>query len=492
MDQSRTFLRNVTSLTTANVLTLIVQGVVSMFILNHLGPERYGSFRTALAFATVFLIFAETGVGARLLFDRSSDKSAIDEHFGAALVLQMGPYLIVLGLTMAAAALFHYPGEVVTMIAILSAAAVLRTFGEVCDKVITVYQQIHLNAIMRSARFMSVALGGIVVIVFDLGPVAWALVWLAASAVYAAGTLAMSLAFARPRFVLSSLWPTLSASYIFGLGAIFYAIYESVDQVMLSKMMPEDSWRATVGIYGAAYTLMMFTYSIPASFTASIEPIVFGARGNSPRLARLANLSSLSLGVVALPLTAGTILLAQEVRGLVLPNYGAAAAGALSVLALFGLFRFLNFPGGILMAAAGMQNRRVAIQGAAVILNVSLNFAFIPRYGLFGAAWATVATEVLIFGLYQASLVRALPGFGDFGRFVKPVIATGLMSIFTCASLLSLIRTVGENRFLWLAIVPVAVAVYFGTLWLLRFFTPDESEFLGRILARFLFWRKAQ
>ncbi len=492
MDQTRIFARNVTSLTTANVLSQVVQAVITILVINHLGEVRYGAFKTAMAFATVFLIFGETGVGARFLYDRSGDKSSIREHFGAALLLHLGPYLIVFGLTMVAAVLFDYPPLIVRIIAIVSIAAIFRILAETCDKVITVYQQLHISAALRALRFVSVAVGGILVVLMDWGPTAWALVTLAAMFIYAVAAFSVSLRFARPRFVRSILWPTLGASYIFGLGAIFYAIYENVDQVMLSRMMPVDLRESTVGIYGAAYVLMMFTYTLPASFVASMEPVVFSARGDKARLRSLGLFSVRMLGMLALPLAAGTMLFSGEVRALVLPGFDHRAASALAVLSLFGLLRFFNFPAGMLMAAAGMQRRRVTTQGAATVLNIAANFILIPYYGLFGAAWATVGTELFIFACYGMSLARELPGYGRFLRMEKPLAATVVMMGFAALSRSALAGWLGPHRFAWLVIVPAAVAVYFLLLKAMRFFSADERVFLGRLADRVFLRRSSE
>jgi len=492
MDETKRFARNVTSLTAANVGSQIVQAVISILVINHLGEVRYGAFKTAMAFATVFLIFGETGVGARFLYDRSGDKSSIGEHFGAALLLRLGPYLAVFCVTMTAAVLFRYPPLIVRLIAIVSVAAIFRILAETCDKVITVYQHLHISAALRVLRFLSVAVGGVLVVTLDWGPTAWALVTLVAMIVYAVAAFSFSLRYARPKFVRSLVWPTLGASYIFGLGAIFYAVYENVDQVMLSKMMPVELRQSTVGIYGSAYLLMMFTYTLPASFVASMEPVVFSARGDKGRLRDLGLFSVRMLGVLALPLAAGTILFRREIRALFLPSIDETAAAALGVLALFGLLRFFNFPGGMLMAAAGMQKRRVKIQGAATVLNIAANLLLIPPYGLFGAAWATVGTELFIFACYGLSLARELPGYGRFLRMGKPLAATAVMAGFAALCRRGLLAWAGPGRFAWLAVVPLAVVLYFLLVRATDFFNEDEKIFIRRLTARLAFRRGSQ
>jgi len=484
-DQAGSFLKNLTSLATANFAARVVGAAVSLLVINHLGEERYGAFATAMAFATVFLIFAETGVGHRLLYDRSGDKSSIDEHFGSALVLQVAPYLLVFAVAMAAAALlFGYSRLILGLIAIVSAAAVMRILAETCEKVINVYQEMHLTAMLRASRFVIIAAGGLVVVFADLGPVAWATVTLVAMTVSAAASLAVALRFARPRLVWALLWPTLKASYIFGLGMVFFAVYDKVDQVMLSKMMPAATAQATVGMYAAAYTLISFTYTLPGSFVASMEPVAYSARGEWARLGRLGNFSVRATGAVGLPLAAGTILFADEIKALLLPGYAEGTADALRVLAAFALLRFVNFPAGTFMAASGLQRRRVGTQGAATAFNLAANFLLIPVYGLVGAAAATVATEGLICISYTVQLRRRLSGYRGPLALAKPLAAAAAMAALILAAQRWALPPLAESRFWWLVVVPAAAGLYAAVLLLSGFLEPDEKERLKRLVRR--------
>jgi O-antigen/teichoic acid export membrane protein len=491
MDQTRTFARNVASLTTANFLTNAVSAVITIFVINYLGDERYGIFTAAMSFATVFGIFAETGVGMRLLYDRSGDKSLINEHFGAALLLQVCPYLLSFVVTIVFAFLFGYPTILISVVAIVSLAAVFRIFGETCEKVIYAYQQMHWAALLRAVRFLSVALGGIAVIWLDWGVIGWAFVQLGAMLLYAVLALPVTFRFARPKLVYGTLWPTLAASYIFGLGAIFFAIYERVDSVMLTKLLTGNIMER-VGVYGAAYNVMTLTYTLPAAFIASMEPLVFAAKNDPARLGYLGNLSNRGIGLIAVPLNLAIALLATQIWSLILPKIGQDVAILLTFLPLYGFFRFMNFTAGMMMAAAGMQRGRVVIQGVAVVFNIVGNFILIPKFNIFGAAIMTVATELLILASYHISLRMRLPGYGFIRGLSKPIAAAVAMGAFVLAAKYGLGIWLGPNRFAWLAIVPFASALYFAILWKLAFFKETELAFAGQMTAKLLFWRKAQ
>ncbi len=488
-DQSSTFLRNLTSLTTANFFARVVGAVATVILINHLGDERYGFFKAAMSFATIVLTFAETGVGMRFLFDRSGDKSAIAEHFAAALLLQVLPYAA-FSVVATVVAYFVYPqARVVALIVpIVSFAAVLRIVAETSEKVLNVYQEMHLTAMLRAGRFAFIAAGAIFVAAADLGPVAWALVTLAAMVASAIATLAVALRFVKPVFRMSTLWPTFKVSYIFGLGALFYAIYDQADQFMLSIMGAPGERFAVVGMYGAAYVLISFTFTIPTSFVASMEPVAFAARGQWERLSKLAHLSYRAVGALALPLGVGTFLFASEIHRLVLPKLGGGAVTAISILAIFATMRFLNFPGGMLMAACGMQRRRVKIQAVAVVINIAANLILIPRYGLAGAAWATVGSEIFILLCYDLSISAKLPGFGGLLLLAKPLVATALMGLLILATKYFAAELFASG-FMWLAVVPVAAGLYFAALAGIGFFGADEKAAIARFTGRLAFWK---
>jgi len=495
MEQSRTFLRNFASLTAANFFTRIVAGVVGVLVMRYLGDARYGAFSTALAFATVFLIFAETGVGPRFLYDRSGDKSNIDEHFGAVLFLIAGPYSVSLLVTMTVAFFFSrsspdvYTPQVLLLIAIVSVSAILRELADTCERVMTVHLKLYISAVLRAYRFLFIGAGGILVIVAKLGTVAWALVTLFAMASAFVFTFIVALRFVRPRLVWKTLWPYLASSYIFGVGAIFFAIYDKVDQVMLSRLLPGESAWARIGVYAAAYTLITFTHAIPAAFVASMEPVVFAARDDFERLARLANRSMRAVALIGIPLNVATVVLATEIQVFLLPKFGSALAGVLLVLSWFGLLRFISFPSGMFMAASGLQKTRVVIQGIAVGVNILVNFLLIRRYGIYGAAWATVITEAFIFALYNGFLIRRLPGYRSVLVIGKPIAATAVMVLSIVAARYALTQLGHYGRFEWLAFVAPAAALYFLILWLWDFFMPEELDMARHVVGRLAFWR---
>jgi O-antigen/teichoic acid export membrane protein len=79
--------------------------------------------------------------------------------------------------------------------------------------------------------------------------------------------------------------------------------------------------------------------------------------------------------------------------------FGGAGTEILTLAMVLGLFlalRFTNFGLSAVLLARGRADRRLAVLVVSIAGNVALNVALDPRFGALGAAWATVATEVIV------------------------------------------------------------------------------------------------
>jgi O-antigen/teichoic acid export membrane protein len=115
--------------------------------------------------------------------------------------------------------------------------------------------------------------------------------------------------------------------------------------------------------------------------------------------------ASLALGVV---LGAIAVWLAEPIIALLFGARYAPADAPLQILAAGALFVFGTW---ILHAAAISTNldRRLLVTTIVGLgTNVALNVALIPRWGISGAAWATVLAEALTVAVLFAQVTRRL------------------------------------------------------------------------------------
>jgi PST family polysaccharide transporter len=174
-----------------------------------------------------------------------------------------------------------------------------------------------------------------------------------------------------------------------------------IDQIMLGQMLGDQA----VGIFSAASRISEAWYFVPMIIVGSVFPSILDAKkcGEVQYHNRLQHLYDLMVWLsvaIALPMT---FLSTPIVIGL----FGLAYAESGPVLVIHiwaSVFVFLGVASGQWFIA---ENRQILIFQRTVlgaIVNVALNYIFIPRFGVIGAAYATVLAQAsvgLVYDLFQ-------------------------------------------------------------------------------------------
>ena len=130
----------------------------------------------------------------------------------------------------------------------------------------------------------------------------------------------------------------------------------------------------------------------------------------------------------------------EVIISLLFPADFAPAARALKILALMASVGFLHVPFYHAMLAFDRQKQLFFIMVVAALINVVLNLILIPRFGLYGAAFATLVSHLTILLQYLWCLrgdsrVKLLSA--EYASIVITVIAccliTGLVMNVVCA-----------------------------------------------------------
>lgn len=238
----------------------------------------------------------------------------------------------------------------------------------------------------------------------DLGEMAWAmfggaLFGAAVSAVYAKPFLAWkkSIDFQWIKKLLSF------GKYVLGtnLSTMFY---KNIDKLTLGSVLGPSAF----AVYDAAgkITQMIETPSF------SIAAIVF------PQSARkmdtegpdgVRRLYERSVGAVLaliLPFVVLSVVFAQPIIWLFAGSAYAESANVLRLTAFFGLFLPYAVQCGTVLDATGRPALNFAYTLFTAVLNLGLSYLFVARFGLMGAAWATLCGYAVSFALQQYQLSK--------------------------------------------------------------------------------------
>lgn len=181
---------------------------------------------------------------------------------------------------------------------------------------------------------------------------------------------------------------------------MFAAIYGRIDMIMLRYFSGFEA----VGWYSVAYKFLDISFVFPSLFLASIFPLLsssYGQEGLGGRFEQLFVKSFRVLFSFGVLTAVFFLFFAPQVIDLFFADSFAPAAPALRILMVGQMFAFLSLLFSNVLIVQRKEFRGLYIIMACALINVSLNFILIPKFSLYGAAWATVLAELVNLALLQ-------------------------------------------------------------------------------------------
>ena len=185
---------------------------------------------------------------------------------------------------------------------------------------------------------------------------------------------------------------------------------------------------AAVGYYNAAYTLVTFFLNVGTAYSLSLLPSLTRLHQNRTEQHRLYESAMAHVFAAGFPVALGGALLAAPIIALLYgPAYTTGADPFRLLIWCIPLCLLRDVP---LMAlqAAGREGKILRVTLLAAGINLALNAVLIPRWGLRGAAIATLVTEATRMGLALTFVGREGYGVSWLARFWRPLIAAGAMA----------------------------------------------------------------
>lgn len=397
MGQLQTIAKNSAVLLTAQVISYIFSFFITIYIARYLGTEGFGILSFALAFTGMFSVLADMGLNTFMVREVAREPAARDRYVTNIFLIKTLLAVLTLILIVVTINLLEYPPETILVVYILSLYIILNSLGGIFNSIFQAYQQMEwqsIGTILNSALLLGVVL---MAIYLNLDVVAFASSYLLVSAVVLIYSFLIYIwKFHLPQFRVDlAFWhPTLGEAWHFGLISIFSTVYVWIDTLILSLFQGNEA----VGIYNAAYRLVLVYLFIPTVFNMSIFPVMsrffIDAQDSLKRTVEKYFDFMILIGT---PLAVGTALLAPEIIMFIFGDQYTGAIIALQILVWSILFIFLNSPFFQLMSSIDRQQTLTRIVAICMVVNIVLNLIFIPRYSYVAASIITVITEFLAF-----------------------------------------------------------------------------------------------
>ncbi|MEN9649284.1 MAG: hypothetical protein RL094_251 [Candidatus Parcubacteria bacterium] len=383
------YLKNAGWMFFSRIFSLIISFFVTTYVVRYLGPENYGFLSYSISYIGIFSVFTSLGLDQILYRELIQYPDKKNEYLGTSIILKMVAGIIMIGIAVGSAWHTSHQDISFLLISILSLTFLFNGWNIVAyefqasvlakyPSLINLYVSVLLNILKLVVVFMN---KGVIylTIIFMLEPVIYAVFYIFYRNKYYDSVLNWRFNYKIAKSLLYNSLPLLFSS-------AFAVIYSRIDQVMIKNFIDTKS----VGIYDAAARIAEAWYFIPGLVVGSLFPALVNARQTSEyiyyaRLKRLGLFMVLISVGVALPVA----LLGKQIIMLL---YGVEFLGAVPILQIYiwaGIGTSLAYLTQNFLLAENNQKAVFIASFSAMAMNVVLNFIFIPKYGIAGAAWAT-------------------------------------------------------------------------------------------------------
>jgi O-antigen/teichoic acid export membrane protein len=389
------FLNNTFWLILQNVYSMVLSLVVGSLSARYLGPSNYGLIGYGVSIINIFITLSRLGLDSIVVNEVIVNPEKKSGYLGTAIVLRLFV-------------------SVLSVICILVIVIILEpnnhllisiTFFQSFEIIFRVYEVFNywFQAELKSKFFVIVSMIALTVTSI------WRIVLLKVGAdvqlfalstsiqafaiLVLTGSIFLRVHYGSLSFSLQNARYLLGKSYHFIISSIAISLYMQMDRVMLGKMVSKE----VVGYYTAASTISTLWIFIPNAIINSARPLILSVR-NSNLLEYIKRIKILYLSITLIVLFVGVCI---------------CLFGKYAILLLFGesyieavpVVNVLVWAAGVSMIGScrsiwliaenkGHYEKNILVLGA--ILNFFINYIGIKIMGLYGAALATLISQIFV------------------------------------------------------------------------------------------------
>jgi len=198
--------------------------------------------------------------------------------------------------------------------------------------------------------------------------------------------------------VAAGLKAIMSKSWPFALASSFQVIYYQSDVVMLAEL----SSASEAGFYSVAALIIGGTYIFPAAlFHRYLQPMIYSWAKSTPEYLKTLQWKGsalmLILGILA---SLVTLLVCNPLIRLLFGDLYIEAVSIIHILVFAIPFVYVSYCLGSILHTGGSLKVKTLVMGVVACFNIVSNSFIIPLYGAEGAAITTVASAIILCGLY--------------------------------------------------------------------------------------------
>ena len=452
----------------------VVIGIASLaLITRYLGQSGFGHYTTVYAILQLFVVIIDLGLYLTLLREiSSSEETRIPAITNNIFTIRVVSSVALLALAILTISLSPYPAEVkfgtMTLSASFLFATLIATLTALFQKHLQMVKIALLNLVNKLLFFAAT----IIIVSQGLG----------LQAIFIGASLASVLSFALLWYLLRTI-PTpvrlafaydpvywkrvLSISWPLAVTTALNLIYFKADTIILSLYHAPEA----VGIYGASYRVLEIIASFPHMFMGLILPLLTAAwvAHDDRTLHAIWRKAFAFFAFISFPMIVGALVVGRPLMRMIVGDDFSISGDLLKILVVATAAIFFGTLYTYMVLVIDRQRDMIRYFLITAALALVGYFLFIPSFSFWGAAWVTVASEILI----------VIGAWTVIKQSFTPHIPWAI-----CGKLASASAFMGIVTWLLLPFVPLlplivlAAAIYFITTLLIRAITITELRTL--------------
>ncbi len=466
MGISRKVAKNTGILIVDRVFSLILGLLAVAVISRHLGVEGFGKYSLIQNFVPFFLLFGDWGINTILVREVAKKRDKAEELIGKVFTLRLA--LIILGMASCwiVALILRYPSDVTLGILVYSVIILLSPL----ESYLLIFRIDLRNEFAVIASIISTILFTILVIagtyldkglIFIVSALALKTITRYLIGLFFAGKMV--------RFcpkIDSRIWKIfIKEAAPLGFAILLGQALTSFGIIALSKLSGVDA----VGIYSAAWRLLVIIYFIPLAFMISVFPLMSRYYAKDKQNLKLTYEKAMNyMFMIALPVAVGGSLTASKIIYFIFGQEYLASSLVLQILIWQVVLVFLWIVESHMLIALNKQRTYLFLMILAISFNIPLSIVAIIRAGYIGYAVVSVVTYIIVLMGATLYLYKETGSFLSRAKIIKVIAACGVMA---------LVLVLASDNHLFVLII-LGFALYWCVLFLLKGITISEIKLL--------------
>ena len=475
MSTARTVAKNTTALLAAEVISKAAGVVYFAVLARYIKVEGVGKISTAQALVYILIVIVSLGFDQLLTRDIAAVKTRAASYGTNVAFIKLGLSLIYLALLYPVTHLLGYSPEVVLLVYLYAANALLGSFTEIAASIFRAFEKMEYIVVIRLGRDATNIVLSLLAIYlrFSLAAIVGISVFASFCQILLAGWLLRRQFHLRPaRIGFGICRKLLLACLPFAVVALYPLAQTRLNILVLSA----TGNNVDVGRFAAASMVIATLMLLPSVFVQATFPVFARFSAHSSESLRLAYQKSFAyLLLLGIAVSVGVFLTADRILPLLLGDSFVTAASVLKVLAWLPAVGFVGYCNGNFLCATGRERLFMYTEGGFTVFYAVLAVSLTSRFGYMGASYAMLIPTVVGFGFYTV-LCHNLTGLKlPWKLMAAAVLAALVMAVFVQTSLQA-----GVN--LLVVVVLIAPAIYGASLYLLRAITREDVALFKQAL----------